>query len=139
MLFLNVYGSTDPFSHKMSFVRSMNSGDYSPTDIEKMYARFVRDYNNKVYSCLSAMLVEINCETNTVTTKENFRAAHPLREKKIINPQSLPAREKRQESRSKYHSLLSVGVNPHAAIQAMAQVNDELAILVNNNPVGEQF
>ena len=102
-----------------------------------MYARFVRDYNNEVYSCLSAMLVEINCETNTVTTKENFRAAHPLREKKIINPQSLTARAKRQEaSLSKRNTIV---FNADAALQALAQINPGLVNQANNNLVGEQF
>lgn len=136
MLFLNVYGSTDPFSHKMSFVRSMNSGDYSPADIEKMYARFIRAYENKEYSCLSAMLVEINCETNTVTTKENFRAAHPLQEKKIINPQTLQVRAQRRESLSKRKTILFDAVE---GMQALAQINADLVAQANNNPVGEQF
>lgn len=95
MLFLNVYGSTDPFSHQMHFLRSMNAGDYSPKDIETTFARYVREYEAEKLSCLSAMIVEINCETNTVTTKQNFRAFHPLKTKKIVNPSAGVVRDTR--------------------------------------------
>lgn len=95
MLFLNVWGSSDPFSHNMAFLRSMNSGDYSDRDIEQMYARYVADYNAKRFSCLSAILVDIDCVNNQVTTKQNFRQAWPLKERKIINTMAAEVRAKR--------------------------------------------
>lgn len=95
MLFLNIWGSSDPFSHNMIFLRSMNSGDYTDRDIEQMYARYVSDYNAKRYSCLSAILVDIDCVNNQVTTKQNFRQAWPLKERKIINTNAMEVRAKR--------------------------------------------
>ena len=99
MLFLNVWGSEDPFSHEMRFLRSMNSGDYGDAEIKKYYERFVTQFNNKAYSCLSALLVDIDCVTNQVTTVGNFRQAHPLKEKKIINPVAMEMRQARLEKK----------------------------------------
>lgn len=73
----------------------MNSGDYSDRDIEQMYARYVADYNAKRFSCLSAILVDIDCVNNQVTTKQNFRQAWPLKERKIINTNAMEVRAKR--------------------------------------------
>jgi len=95
MLFLNVWGSDDPFSHEMRFLCSMNSGDDGDAEIKKYYERHVAQFNNKTFSCLSAMLVDIDCVTNQVTTVGNFRQAHPLKEKKIINPSVVEVRKAR--------------------------------------------
>lgn len=73
----------------------MNSGDYTDRDIEQMYARYVADYNAKRFSCLSAILVDIDCVNNQVTTKQNFRQAWPLKERKIINTMAAEVRAKR--------------------------------------------
>lgn len=95
MLFLNVWGSSDPFSHNMVFLRSLNSGDYTDRDIEQMFVQYVADYNAKRFSCLSAILVDIDCVNNQVTTKQNFRQAWPLKERKIINTNAMEVRAKR--------------------------------------------
>lgn len=76
----------------------MNSGDYTNRDIEQMFARYVVDYNAKRFSCLSAILVDIDCVNNQVTTKQNFRQAWPLKEKKIINTMAAEVRAKRLAS-----------------------------------------
>lgn len=79
----------------MSLIRSAHSGDYSDNDILKMYNRYVQEYEAQRLSCLSAMVVDINCETNQVTTVHNFRQAWPIKEKKIINPAAAKVREER--------------------------------------------
>lgn len=79
----------------MSLIRSANSGDYSDNDIIKMYNRYVQEYEAQRLSCLSAMVVDINCENNQVTTVHNFRQAWPIKEKKIINPAAAKVREER--------------------------------------------
>ena len=61
----------------------------------KMYNRYVQDFETQRFSCLSAMVVDINCETNQVTTVQNFRQAWPIKEKKIINPAAAKVREER--------------------------------------------
>lgn len=131
MLFLNVWGSSDPFSHNMIFLRSMCSGDYTDRDIEQMYARYVADYNAKRFSCLSAILVDIDCVNNQVTTKQNFRQAWPLKEKKIINTNAMEVRAKRLANSSP--KIKIVPPQDWGNIQA---VFDEVAVFQPNPILG---
>lgn len=131
MLFLNIWGSSDPFSHNMIFLRSMNSGDYKDRDIEQMYARYVADYNAKRFSCLSAILVDIDCVNNQVTTKQNFRQAWPLKEKKIINTNAMEVRAKRLANPSP-----KIKIVPPQDWGTLQAVLDEVAVFQPNPLLG---
>lgn len=130
MLFLNVWGSEDPFSHEMHFIRSMNSGDYGDAEIKKYYERFVTQFNNKVYSCLSALLVDIDCVTNQVTTVGNFRQAHPLKEKKIINTNAMEVRAKRLANSSPKIKIMPMPVPVQEWVEVFADMD-----AVQPNPI----
>lgn len=111
----------------------MNSGDYTDRDIEQMYARYVADYNAKRFSCLSAILVDIDCVNNQVTTKHNFRQAWPLEERKIINTNAMEVRAKRIANSSTKVKIVPMPVQDWGNIQA---VLDEVAVFQPNPILG---
>lgn len=105
----------------------MNSGDYSDRDIEQMYTRYVAEYSAKRFSCLSAILVDIDCVNNQVTTKHNFRQAWPLKEKKIINTNAMEVRAKRLANPSP-----KIKIVPAQDLATMQAVLDEVAVFQPN-------
>lgn len=109
----------------------MSSGDYTDRDIEQMYARYVASYNAKHFSCLSAILVDIDCVNNQVITKQNFRQAWPLKERKIINTNAMEVRAKRLANSSPKIKIMPMPVPVQEWVEVFADMAAEQPNLIN--------
>lgn len=96
MKLLTIWSSADPFSHEMSLQAIRDSINYGEDDLQNYLETFKKRFQMKSYSAVSIVLVEVNSNTGEVTVLENIQGRHPLKSRKVVNPEASVARDARR-------------------------------------------
>lgn len=132
MKFLNIYGSSDPFSHEMSPILIKTGYDYSDHDLVTWCKKYSDRFQIKQYSAISIVFLNVDEQTGTVEVLENIQGRHPLKQKTVVNPSAAAARTKRKENRG----IKTISISPILGGNAQEQLNG-WAQVVQVNPIPE--
>ncbi len=134
MKFLNIFGSSDPFSHEMSPILVKTGCDYSDQDLTTWCEKYSDRFQAKIYSAISIVLLNVDEQTGTVEVLENIQGRHPLKQKTVVNPSAEIVRTKRKENRG----IKTVTIGPTLGGNAQEQLNG-WAEIAPVNPLDDIF